>query len=255
MNSQQRVQKIAKVFYIFAKITYYCSMIGVVFCVLGSIFTGIFWNNPDFLRYLVQIEAGLNPKLALTYCICGAIECGVGIALYYYVVRLYEEELAIGSPFNKQVAEKTRKVSLLHIFLPICGNIVCGIVILCMGITSADVYGWSGIGVGIVYLILSFIFDYGADINLKNEVLESGDASDNTEELVAIKEQIESMIDKKSKPETKAKDIEKTIEVASTEEVAPQEIEKPKRAPRNSSTSAKSTTRKTTKKNQTLDEK
>ena len=164
MKSLQRVQKAANVLRILAKIGYIFAIVGTVSCVLGAIFCGIFGSNARVQEWLVKEGETFVTREYVCHCICGAIGCAAGIAVAYFTLRFYDQELAAGTPFAKTLVKGIRKLGLLHILLPLAASIVVAIVSSAMH-TKVDFNASGSITAGIAYLLLSLPMDYGADLS------------------------------------------------------------------------------------------
>lgn len=172
MKSLNNVQKISKVLMILSKIVFVCAIVGCALCTISIPIIAVYFNNPEIMRLLATYDVQIGYNQAVCSCVCGAIECGFVIALYVFVVKFYNLELKIGTPFNNIVATKMRKLGWLHIILPIASMIVVAIVSVCFKVDATDMISGGNLTLGIVYLIVSFVLKYGAEINQANESIE-----------------------------------------------------------------------------------
>lgn len=168
MESLKNVQKISKVLKILAKICFICSIVACACCAISIPIIAVLGKDPQMYQWLIEAGEDYNYKRALCDVVAGTVATGFAIALYALVVRFYDIELKIGTPFDPIVVKKMRKLGWLHIILPICSVIAVAIVGVCFGIDVSDMLGESGIVIGIVYLIVSFVLQYGADVKTKS---------------------------------------------------------------------------------------
>lgn len=164
MNSLQKVQKISKVLYVFTMIAFVCSIVGLVGSIIGSIFIGVNGLDASIINYFVSIGVPLDQNIVLCACICSTVECLFLIILYAFVKKFYKQELRLGNPFDKPVVKSMRKLGILHIVLPIIASLIIAIIVACFGVKDINIQNWSNITLGIVYLIVSFILEYGSEL-------------------------------------------------------------------------------------------
>ena len=167
MKSLTKVQKIARVLYILSRIAFWFCIVGCAMCVCGAIGVGILGDDPEIIQLFAEEGIVYSAKETLCLCIISSVECAVGIAMFVFVKKFYKKELEVGTPFNKQVAKEAKRVGLIRLFLPLGAIIVNAIIVECFHL-EFDVSNFLDISIGIVYLILACVFDYGADvINVK----------------------------------------------------------------------------------------
>lgn len=167
MKSLTRVQKVARVLYILSRIAFWFCIVGCAMCVCGAICVGVLGDDPEIIRLFAEEGVVYSAKEALCLCIIASVECAVGIAMFVFVNKFYKKELEIGTPFNKDVAKEAKRVGLIRLFLPLGAIIVNAIIVECFHL-EIDVSNFVDITLGIVYLIMACVFDYGADvINVK----------------------------------------------------------------------------------------
>ncbi len=80
---------------------------------------------------------------------------------------MYNYAVEIGTPFDKTLVMKMRKVGKLRIIVSIITLIICAIIISIMSKSSDQISlsNSSSIVIGILYLIIACFLDYGSDIN------------------------------------------------------------------------------------------
>ena len=167
MKSLQRVQKAVKIFRILWKIAFICSIVGAVCCAIGAIFCGVCAFNETLREMIVREAESFRPKEGVSACVCAAISCGFGIAVSRLNLQFYNAVLAEGTPFTKPLVAKLRRLGVLTIILSLAEAIAIGILTAAMN-TRADYSGGSSVALGIAYLLVSLLTDYGADL-LKND--------------------------------------------------------------------------------------
>ena len=166
MDSLQRVQKVAKVLHVLSIIAFVCSIVGLCLSVISSIAVIIWANDPEVINYFAQMDITYSFNNVLCSCICGVVQSAAGIAVYYYVKRFYKNELELGTPFNKDISKELKKLGIFRIVLSIVMACVLAIIVACFN-SKIDFSNISGIFVGIVYLIVACILNYGAELKVK----------------------------------------------------------------------------------------
>lgn len=164
MKNLNRVQKISKVLKVLSNIAFVFCIIGCAVSLIAIPVVAIYGNNPELLQLLAQEGIEFVPKQILCSCICAAIECGAMIALYFYVVRFFKQELECGTPFDEKVVKGMRLIGILHIAIP-CGVIfVTAIISACFGFDTYIVLSDTNLVLGIAYLLFSFVLAHGVEI-------------------------------------------------------------------------------------------
>ena len=172
MESSKKVQRIAKIFKILSKIGFVCSIIGLVSCVISSICFGVWGNDENLIALLTEYGVTFDYNTILSLCICSAVECAFSIFLYYYASKFYDNVCKNQECFDKNRVKEIRKLGILHIVLPIASAMIIAIIMECFKVDLAFTND-AMLTLGIVYLIMSFVLDYGADIRKENEIRKS----------------------------------------------------------------------------------
>lgn len=167
MKSLKHVQIVAKVLKILSMIAFVSSIVACALCLIGIPVVAVLGDNQQIMQYVIDAGGKFDKYEALCACISGAVGCGFMIALYACVVRFYKRELQIGTPFNDEVVKKSRIIGWLHIILALSAAFVVGIICACFKVESPDWLVDSNVTIGIIYLLISFVFAYGRDV--KNE--------------------------------------------------------------------------------------
>ena len=174
MKSLKRIQTMAKVLKILFTIVYVACVVGAIFSMLGLALTPIVANNETLRKYVLRGGAEFNLNSYLATCICAVITCGTWFYLGYKNVEFYKYELKTGTPFDKTVTVSLRKLAFEAIIISCVANII-EVVICCLFYVEIKDFGVGEIGTGIVYLLISLILDYGADLNQEKEKIENVD--------------------------------------------------------------------------------
>ncbi len=165
MKSLEVIQKIVKVLKILAKIAYIFCIIGAVASAIGA--ASLFAINEDSEIWKKALEA-IQPDtidLAAVRCTCltGVIVCAAGAVLSWFSKRLFEDELAAGTPFDRHICKDVLKVGIIYLAVSVVSGIILAIIYACFNL-DADGSGFSGFTTGIVYIICWLLCRYGADV-------------------------------------------------------------------------------------------
>ena len=174
MKTLQTIQKIFKVIQILAKVAKILCIVGasisgvVALCAVtqchgGTVFSIIgeplklFADGTDLLQKYVEL-------LSITFMlIAEAILLGL---THGYL----KSEQADGTPFTEQGAERIRKLGIRFIYIPIIAVSVSEAVAVWQGMESVERVGNLGsVMTGIVLILVSLIFRYGAELAHRNQ--------------------------------------------------------------------------------------
>ncbi len=169
MNSLKRLQKINKILHVLSVIVFVCSIVTLCISCIATLCFAIWGNNPDVINFVASFGEGYDFNVVMCFCVCAIVDSAFYIALYYYIKRFYKQELDIGTPFDKKVVKQARLVGILHIVLPLASIIVSAIVVACFGTQSINYSNASAVVIGIVYLIVSCVLEYGTELPTKKK--------------------------------------------------------------------------------------
>lgn len=163
MKSLDRVQTIAKVLKILSMIVFVASIVItsilsillIVFCFVG--------NNVEFSNFFAQINLPYDFNTVLCTLICLIIQSIGSIIIYSKVVKFYKLEITLGNPFDKPLIKVMRNVGVWRIILPIVVSTITSIIYACFGV-AVNVSSLAGVTMGIVYLVVSCIMEYGSEL-------------------------------------------------------------------------------------------
>lgn len=198
MKSLQRVQKIMSVLKVLAKVLFIFSIIGAALSLLMTLMIASLGSESDVIQEVIKqyVDNGLLPQgtdskeiyqTMIATMMSSTLLCISEAIIYYFVKGMYSYAVEIGTPFDKTLVRKMRKLGKLRIIVSIVTLIICAIII---SITVGDsnnisLSNSSSIIIGILYLIIACFLDYGSDINhLPNEEVvneENNDKQQNEE--------------------------------------------------------------------------
>ena len=173
MKSLQTVQKTFRVFQVLTKIAFIFSVVGASICAVGALCAVTWYNGGEVFSLFgepVTIFAsgkGLNQTLAvllsdLVYLTADAI-------LLAFAGRYFKAEQAEGTPFTENGANLIRKLGICCIWMPIVAIVIASVITVCLGVEqSGDVSNLPSLITGVVLILASLIFRYGAELEERN---------------------------------------------------------------------------------------
>lgn len=173
-KSLSTLQTIAKVAKILCKIAFIFCIVGGIGCLLGLLTLLVF--GADTFEAIDLLES--NPfYTGVLGCIVGVIACIGEAIVAYYGERYFAHELQVGTPFTQDGAKEIFRLGIMSIIVSVAISVLTGIVygifmILDPAITDFDVSVSVSLTTGLVLLLLSVIFRYGAEIREHNFALQ-----------------------------------------------------------------------------------
>lgn len=192
MKSLQRVQKIMSVLKVLSAVVFVFSIIGASICLITTLIIASLGSESTVVKEVVNqyIESGLLPQgisskevynLLLATMMSSTLLCISEAIIYYFVKGMYNYAVEIGTPFDKTLVMKIRRIGKLRIFVSLATLIICAIIISIMSKNTSQITlsNSSSIIMGILYLIIACFLDYGSDINhLPNNDTTNGSNND-----------------------------------------------------------------------------
>lgn len=165
MKSLEVIQKIVKVLRILAKIAYIFCIIGAIASAIGAASLFAIDENSEIWKKALEAIQPDTIDLAAVRCTCltGVIVCAAGAVLSWFSKRLFEDELAAGTPFDRHICKDVLKVGIIYLAVSVVSGIIIAIIYACFKL-DADGSGFSGFTTGIVYIICWLLCRYGADV-------------------------------------------------------------------------------------------
>ena len=176
MKSLQTIQKTFRVFQILAKIAFVFSIVGASICAVGAL-CAVTWYSGGTVFSLfgepVPIFAGgegLNEMLAVL--LSGLVYMVTDTVLLAFAGQYFKAEQADGTPFTESGANRIQKLGIRCIWMPIVAVVIASVITVCLGAErSNDVSNLPSVITGIVLILASLIFRYGAELETRNRSL------------------------------------------------------------------------------------
>lgn len=178
LRTIQRLMKAGKI--ISTIINVFC-IVGIIGCMVGIACLYVFPQNqviqlgPVTVHGLV--EAGGN-KYSLSSCytamFMGLVFCLFEANLSRSARNYFRNELEVGTPFTYEGAMELRRLGIKVIVLPIIAVIVADVIYKVMNYYFTDIMDmhvdqFVSVGMGLMFIILSCVCKYGAELEEKKE--------------------------------------------------------------------------------------
>lgn len=176
MKSLQTIQKTFGVFRILSKIAMILSFVWAGLAALGLL-CGIVWYNggtvvggDQQMMYAMTVTGSITEMIGvLLVDVVLALTDGV---LLTFALRYFKAEQAEGTPFTQRGADQILHLGILTIVLPLVAAILSAIVCEIFVLPQVAVRDWGNLGsltMGIVLILASLVFRYGAELEAKHE--------------------------------------------------------------------------------------
>lgn len=176
-----------KTIQIISKIAKIISKIGFIFCVVGASlsFCGIVaasFGTEDIIHIgnvtikgIFENNSGMSINNIYAGMVVACVMCVIGAILCKFSELYFKHELADGTPFTLKGAMEIRRLGILNIALSLGGVMLTSIIHGIMSHFMSDIEALnldtaSTVDIGIIFIIMSLIFKYGAElISEKNQ--------------------------------------------------------------------------------------
>ena len=179
MKSLQTIQKTFRVFQILAKIALVFSIVGASLCAVGALCAMTWYNGGQvfglFGQPIPAFAEGANLQQAYAVLLSDTVYLTTDAILLAFAGRYFETEQSDGTPFTESGANRIRKLGIRCIWMSIVAVLIASVITVCLGVErSGDVSNLPSVVTGIVLILASLIFRYGAELEEKNRLLISG---------------------------------------------------------------------------------
>lgn len=103
--------------------------------------------------------------------------------LLAFAHRYFKIEQAEGTPFTQSGAKLVQKMGIRCIWMPIVAMVIASVILVCLGVEKGgDMSNLPTVATGIVLILASLIFRYGAELEERNRLLLSDREKETTME-------------------------------------------------------------------------
>ena len=169
MKSLTTIQKTFHVFKILAKVAAILSFVWAGLCVLGLI-CGALWYSSGTLSGAVSDAIFSVTSTGSLYQMIGVLLGDLVFALtdgllFLFSYRYFRQEQADGTPFTVRGAEQIKRLGIRTIVMPLVAVILAAVFYQIFGVQEpASWSNLSSITMGIVLILASLVFRYGAEL-------------------------------------------------------------------------------------------
>ena len=177
MDSLGKIQRFSKVGLIFSEIAFISSMVGALGSMIGLMSLSV--GNGSTVRIgnlvlnsLFDIGNEEDINAMCVSLVTWLVICAGSSVLAWFAKSYFSNELMDGTPFNKESASELRRLGILVMVIPILTSAIASAVQFLVAeilqvSSNSYIEVWDGddfsVMLGITFLILSFIFRYGAE--------------------------------------------------------------------------------------------
>lgn len=172
MEQLERIQKTFRVFQILTKIAYVFSIVGAIICAVGALCAAAWYTGGQvfslFGEPITPFAVGDSLNQTLAVLLSDMVMLTAEAILLSFANRYLKAEQAEGTPFTENGANMLKKLGIRCIWLPIVAVVVVSVIGVCCN--AEDVGSYSNlpsIATGIVLILASMIFRYGATLEEK----------------------------------------------------------------------------------------
>lgn len=173
MKSLSTIQKTFRVFQVLTKIGMILSFVWAGLTVVGLL-CGIAW-------YSGGTVIGASKEALFTLTLTGSLNQMMGVllsdmvfaltdsTLLLFAFRYFKAEQADGTPFTHSGADQIKRLGIRTIVLPLVATILSAVFCELFGLSRAmvDRGNLAGVCMGIVLILASLVFRYGAELEAK----------------------------------------------------------------------------------------
>lgn len=169
MKSLTAIQKTFKVFQVLAKIAAILSFVWAGLCALGLLCGAVWYSggtvvgaNQEALFSVTVTDSLIQMFGVLLADLVFALTDGT---LFLFAFRYFKQEQTDGTPFTQHGADQIRRLGIRTIVMPLVAVILAAVFYQIFGVQDAGSWNnLSSISMGIVLILASLVFRYGAEL-------------------------------------------------------------------------------------------
>ena len=169
MKTLQTIQKTIRVFQILTKIAFVFSIVGASFCALGALCAMAWMGGGQVLSLFGQpipaFAEGAELHKVYSVLLSDMVYLITDAVLLGFAGQYFKAEQAEGTPFTRSGADRVRRLGIHCIWMPIVAVVIASVIMACLGVErSGDISNLPSVATGIVLILASLIFRYGAEL-------------------------------------------------------------------------------------------
>ena len=172
MKSLKTIQTLAKVGKILSLIAFILCIVCAVFCAIGvavlpAMKDKVIQDGKTLEQLLIENKT--NFITAITVCVIALISTLAGVFTSFLTLRFFKRELEVGTPFRFEIANKMKKLGLIHVIVSLALLVTIAIIVASVKSGHKELQDIKGtetggtLWFGIALLILSVFCRYGAE--------------------------------------------------------------------------------------------
>lgn len=167
-KSLSTIQTIFKVLRIIAKVVFIICLVGAICSAVGLLILCLVPFMPHNVTDIISKETDMGIAAMCVACISGIVACVAEAVVARFCEIYFTHELEAGTPFTYEGSKEIFRLGIISIAVSFGVSVLLGILIgiaqLISGATSIDIDTSTSIGTGLVFIFLSVVFKYGAEI-------------------------------------------------------------------------------------------
>lgn len=173
MNTLQSIQKTFKVFEKISRVLFILCVIGAGMSAMFALFAVSQYHGGTVFSLLgepLKIFSGSTDLIGrCTQLFSSAFMLTAQAVLLFFAKDYFKSELTDGTPFTERGARKIKKLGIRFIYIPVISASLCEIISVIYKTQSVGNFSnFSFVITGIVLILVSLVFRYGAQIEQKN---------------------------------------------------------------------------------------
>ena len=163
------IQTVFKVLRIIAKVVFIICLVGAICSAVGLMILCLVPFMPQNVTDIILEETDMGIGAMCIACISGVVACVAEAVIARFCEIYFAHELEAGTPFTYEGSKEIFRLGIISIAVSFGTSVILGILIgiakLVSGASSFDIDASTSIGTGLVFIFLSVVFKYGAEIN------------------------------------------------------------------------------------------
>lgn len=173
MKTLNTIQTLSKIGKVLSKIVFILSIIGAAVCCIGIVCYALLHNvikiDGRELSTILAMRADISVASGYVIMAAGILLCAAEAVVARFAEIYFKNELAAGTPFTFEGAQEMLRLGIITIAVPLGTVIVCSIAVgiatqFASGFDKIDFSNATSVALGVMFIILSVIFKYGAEI-------------------------------------------------------------------------------------------
>lgn len=172
MEQLERIQKTFRVFQILTKIAYVFSIVGAIICAVGALCAAAWYSGGQvfslFGEPVTPFAVGDSLNQTLAVLLSDMVMLTAEAILLSFACKYLKAEQSEGTPFTENGANMLKKLGIRCIYMPIVAVVISCVIVVCLGAEdTGDISNLPSLATGIVLILASMIFRYGATLEEK----------------------------------------------------------------------------------------